>query len=80
MKDKPVPPPDLWEALDREVAETFTPAPPGSFTYKSYAARYGLSRMCATNQVKKLVEKGVVVCLGQYGGKGEWHFILAGVK
>jgi hypothetical protein len=77
---KPVPPSDLWEVLDREVAEAFSPPPEGSFTYKSYSARYGISRMCATSQVKKLVEKGIVVCLGQYGSKGEWHFILSQAK
>lgn len=77
---KPTPPPDLWETLDKEVSEAFSPPPQDSFTYKSFAVRYGVSRMMAVRQIGKLVDKGKVISVGQYGSKGEWHFMLAQAK
>lgn len=60
VKDKPEPPPDLWDEVDRlneKFDLSFQPEISG-FTYHDYAKKYGLTRSGAVVRLMLLVEAG----------------------
>lgn len=56
---KPQPPDDLWEKMDKIVAEDHQPRFKG-FTVVEYAERYGIPRATADTALGRKLEKGEV--------------------
>lgn len=71
---KPAPPADFWSALDAARAETLSVAPPpGAFTVRQYAERYGHPYSTAKCQMQRLVASDVVIDLGAFGSHAHWY-------
>ena len=43
-------------------------------TIKQYAAEFGISHSSAQRAIERLVRAGILVAVGQFGPKSEWHF------
>lgn len=70
----PVAPPDLWEQIDREVAAYSATPPPGSFTVKEFATRYGMTIGAASHQTQRLINEGLIEDVGRYGDRRARYF------
>ena len=72
---RPEPPNDLWEQLDRIIADAGEP-PENSFTAASFAKKYKVSDRTAYVKVKHLLEQGLIVEVGRV--KGTRYFRVIG--
>jgi predicted HTH transcriptional regulator len=43
-------------------------------TIKQYAAEFGISHSSAQRAIERLVRAGILVAVGQFGQRNEWHF------
>ena len=65
-------PAHLWEVL-RNEREQHEP-PKDTVTIKQYAAEFGISHSSAQRAIERLVRAGILVAVGQFGQRNEWHF------
>ena len=73
---KPVPPDDLWQQLDKVVADVGTIKPPNdSFSLEDFCIRYGVSRGKGQNEIRKLKDAGKIISLGRFGNKTYYQLV-----
>lgn len=65
-------PAHLWEVLHNE-REQHEP-PKDTVTIKQYAAEFGISHSSAQRAIERLVRAGILVAVGQFGQRNEWHY------
>lgn len=65
-------PAHLWEVLrnEREQREP----PKDTITVRMYAERFGITRSSAQRAIERLVRAGILVAVGQFGQRSEWHY------
>ena len=75
--EKPRPPEDLWQKLDEARAQlpVQREPPAGSFSISDYAAKYGLARATAGDQVRNLTSKGILEVAGVIGNQKFYRLV-----
>lgn len=66
VRKKPTPPLDLWARLEAEVAKLPVgkrqiEIPPGGFTARQFAEKFGLQKTSAGLRIRRLLEGGAIL-------------------
>ena len=65
-------PAHLWEILKNEREQNEPPK--DTITVRMYAEQFGISHSSAQRAIERLVRAGILVAVGQFGQRNEWHF------
>ncbi len=75
--EKPQPPSNLWQKLDEARAQlpVQREPPENSFSISDYAAKYGIARATAGDQVRILHRRGLLEVAGTVGNKKFYRLV-----
>ena len=75
--EKPQPPSDLWQKIDEARAQlpVKREPPEGSFSVQDYARKYKLPRATAAEQVRNLLDKGLLERAGSVGNQKFYRLV-----
>jgi Fic family protein len=76
--EKPKPPANLWEKMDEARAQlpVRREPPEGSFSVQDYMKRYNLPRATSAEQVRNLLDKGLVEVAGSVGNQKFYRLVV----